>query len=210
MKIDEIINMSDREVPIVEYLKFFNNAAKIPAFESLKFAEATTAWKDHYLGLFSDNDLISILHVSPSDHELFQVTYSQTELEFRRCGCFRFLLLKALSTHGSILSDYSQSNDAKKAWKSLIQYPGPNMDIYIFNANNAAAELIPAASVTDSDRWNNKQIPVLLAKKSAITEIEYPVKAAAVDRLLENTGIDRTYMGIWFGKNSSNSTYDNP
>ena len=190
----------DAKENIKKYDQFFTDAPRLPAFEGLTLAHTVEPEND-YIGLF-ENDLISILHLSTREHG-WQITYSQTEPEFQRRGCFRYLLTTAVDTHGSILSDEYQSNKAKEAWKSLIKYPGPNLEIFVYDGSNKILSL----GMPENEIWNGRVSPVLLIQKTTAAS---PSRDKIMTRLRETTGIDRTEKGIWYGIASSTTEYDNP
>jgi GNAT superfamily N-acetyltransferase len=201
MTIREIILMPSRVDYIEKYVHIFTNAHRVPAFNNLTFAEV----KDtdvHFLGLFNDAQLISFLHLEIRTYPYFQVTYSQTEPEFQRQGCFRFLLEKAVDTHSHVLSDNRQTTEATAAWKSLIQYPGGRMHFYLFNGTTI--DKLPLEYKTI---WNNEELPLVIASKIQYT-VEQLQRSKHDDERRMKYNRHRNY--IWFGPNSSTPEYTNP
>ena len=93
MKISEITTIQSRDEDIRKYTYLFDGVQGSPAFGNLVFKQVEGDWDDHYFGLFNDTDLISILRVDKQNKH-YQVTYTQTEPEFRGQGCIRYLLYK--------------------------------------------------------------------------------------------------------------------
>lgn len=204
MKIDEIVLYPDRTENIEKYIQYFKDSKSSPAFNDLILYRNIQSDED-FIGLFDETRLISVLHLNIRDHGLWQITYAQTEPDFYGHGCFRYLVTAAVATHGTVLSDDHQTNSAKQAWKSLIQYPGPNLDIFVYDTDTK--NKVSSADAPEQEIWNNHDNPVLLiTHKSSVTVNRNPV----MTKLKETTGIDRTSDGIWYGPNSSTDTYINP
>jgi len=204
MNINEIVVYPNRMENIEKYTQYFKNANTLPAFLNLKMARNMTSDED-FIGLFDKTQLVAILHLNIRESGMWQITYTQTETNFQGQGCFRYLLTTAVNTHKSILSDTHQTNDSKLAWKSLIQYPGPNLEIFVYGVNTK--NKIPSFDIPENKIWNNNENPVLLitSNSSNITDRNDVMK-----KLKETTGIDRTTDGIWYGPNSSTKNYLNP
>lgn len=205
MKFKEIVLYPDRVENIKKYNNIFNNSKTMPAFGELLLSQVLSTSED-YFGLFNQQrQLVSILHLNVRDHGLWQITYTQTESDYQGQGCFRYLLTKAVATHGTILSDENQTNSSKKAWQGLIKYPGPNLSIFTYNTTTH--EKNSAVDYSEDDIWNNKTIPVLMITSQNNIESD---RDSIMKQLKENTGIDRTEYGIWYGPNTSNGKYLNP
>jgi hypothetical protein len=206
MKIDEIIMTPDRDHSLEKYTGYFADTARQSAFSVLTFSESKFS-DQHHLGLFHDKNLISYLQLEIRTNDLWQIVYSQTDLQFRGQGCFRYLLEKSVLDHGAVLSDSHQTGLASAAWKSLIQYPGGLMLIFVYNTVTKHAQ--SAHDVDPGDIWNQRENPVLLAKK-----ISYTVKEQAnmqhrdQRHIQKQTG--RDHVSIWFGPGTSNHNYYNP
>ncbi len=205
MKINEIVLFPSREEPIENYQYLFDNAKREPAFNNLEFSQVFDL-DEHYLGLFNSNKLISYLWISFREENKWQVSYSQTDLKFRRQGCFRYLLLQAVNMHNEILSDDHQTIESQNAWKALIKYPGGKFHIFLYNTKlNKILE--KTYGLSDDKIWNQNEDTLLLVQKIQHSE-----------KFLEHLNRDnehkkkfgRDYNHIWFGTNSSNNEYDNP
>jgi hypothetical protein len=130
-----------------------------------------------------------------------QVTYAQTENEYQGQGCFRYLLLQALTKYQNILSDHHQTKEAELAWKSLIKFPSGKMEIFVYDELND--KLLPTKNIPESKIWNEKEIPILL-----ISLVKYPQliqERLDADDIMKKQH-NRNYNNIWFG----HSTYFNP
>lgn len=204
MKIDEIVLYPDRRENIEKYNQYFGNSTTVPAFADLALARTTSSDED-FFGLFDTDQLVSVLHLHVRDHGLWQISYAQTEPAFSGQGCFRYLLTSAVAAHGMVLSDDHQTNSAKEAWKSLIRYPGPNLEISVYDTDTG--NKIPVADVPENAIWNDKSNPVLLITRQSSSKSN---RDEVMTGLKESVGIDRTTSGIWYGANSSTDTYTNP
>ncbi len=203
MKIQEIVLYPSRIENIDKYQYALLKSQKSKAFGSLELSENITP-DEHILGLFDKEKLASVLHLNIRDLGLWQITYTQTEKEFQGQGCFRYLLSTAVNNHNMVLSDDHQTTESKNAWKSLIKYPGPNLEIWVYDTFNHQKYTVD--DYTDTDIWNNKTNPVLAATLKSNISNRNPI----MDRLKGNMNIDRTDEGIWYGPNSSNKDYNNP
>ena len=204
MKIDEVVVYPDRNTNIEKYNQYFQNSNTVKAFDGLFLVRNIEADHD-YLGLITQDKLVSILHLN-FRNDMWQITYAQSEPDFQNQGCFRYLITAAVSTHDSILSDDHQTDKSKKAWQSLIKYPGPGIEIFVFDTSTKAK--LPSQNVPEDKIWNNQTNPVLLISKS--NNAETTDRNNVMTALKETIGIDRTIKGIWYGKNSSTSNYINP
>lgn len=204
MRIDEIVVYPNRIENIEKYNQYFKNASGAPAFGDLTAYRHTGSDED-YFGLFNGTRLISILHLNVREHGQWQISYAQTEPEYQGQGCFRYLLNLAITAHGSVLSDSHQTTASKDAWQSLIKYPGPSLDIFVYDTETK--NQIPARDVPENQIWNNKDTPVLLA---TLQPVDVKDRDRVMTRLKESNGIDRTISGIWYGPHSSTDDYKNP
>lgn len=203
MKIAEIVIYPDRTESMEKYNQYFKDATTSSAFGDLILYKSTNSDED-FIGLFEKTQLVAVLHLNIREHGMWQITYTQTALDWQGQGCFRYLLTSAVATHGIVLSDDHQTQASKEAWKSLIKYPGPNLEIFVYDVDTK--NKIPSFDVPDNEIWNNKSNPILLiTNRSSISD-----RSRVMTRLKEKTGIDRTTDGIWYGPNSSTDTYINP
>lgn len=205
MKISEIILYPNREENIEKYTHYFINSNHVSAFSGLTFSQVLSS-DEHYLGLFNQTKLAAILHLNVRDSNFWQITYTQTEQDFKGQGCFRYLITAAVNSHGSVLSDDHQTPQSKQAWKSLIQYPGPNLNIFVYDTDTQ--NKIPSTDFSENEIWNNKSNPVLLITNSAPESATN--RESVMSKLKESTGIDRTNAAIWYGVASSTVDYTNP
>lgn len=201
MKIKEIVLYPSRIENIDKYQNILLKSQKSKSFESLELAEIIGS-DEHILGLFDEEKLVSVLHLNIRNHGLWQITYAQTKSEFQGQGCFRYLLTMAANKHNMILSDDHQTNESKTAWKSLIKYPGPRLDIWVYDNNQKCN----VSDYTDNDIWNDKPDPILAATSKSNSDD----RSSTMNKLKENMNIDRTENGIWYGPKSSNKDYTNP
>lgn len=207
MRIREIVTYPDRIENIQKYNQYFTNSQKIPAFGNLLTGRVTTATDEEILALFDRDQIVSILHLNTRDHGMWQITYSQTEPEFQGQGCFRYLLNSAVAVHNTILSDDHQTSLSKKSWQSLIKYPGPNLEIFVYDTRTK--KKISSTRVQDKDIWNNKSNPVLMITESN-SGLNNTDRDRVMSRLKETTRIDRTEIGLWYGIGTSTTEYYNP
>jgi hypothetical protein len=204
LKIDEIVLYPDRTENIEKFAQHFKDADASPAFNGLSLSRNIDPDQD-VIGLFDDTQLVAVLHLNVRTHGMWQITYAQTDPNFQGQGCFRYLLTTAVTTHGEVLSDEHQTASSRLAWSSLIKYPGPNLEIFVYDLDTG--HKTPAVGVPESDIWNNKGHRVLLIKHQSTDAAE---RNNIMTALKESTGIDRTFDGIWYGPNSSTDTYTNP
>ncbi len=204
MKLEEITIYPSREDPIENYQHLFDNAKRESAFDNLEFSEVFST-DDHYLGLFHNNELVSLLLVSFRQLNKWQITYSQTILKFRGQGCFRYLLHKALDIHKEILSDDHQTPEAELAWKALIKYTDERMIIVVFD--EVSKQEYSKNKIPFDKIWNENENFLLLAKKRIFTQ--KMLENRAKDNELKKK-VNRDYDSIWYGQKSSNKDYVNP
>jgi hypothetical protein len=206
MKITEIVLTPSRADALEKYQGNFSNQDRTPAFNNLGFSQVQTA-DSHELGLFSRDNLVAYLRLDQREDPTWQITLSQTQEQYQDQGCFRYLLLKAVSSHGEVLSDTHQTAEAKAAWQSLIRYPGGLMQI--LSVDTETNTVYPTWNVPEDEIWNQETSPVLLARKQQYSEkILESMKKRDAWHHVNNTG--RDHDSIWFGPDSSNSEYINP
>jgi hypothetical protein len=195
MKVSEIISTaSTSSYPESYKHNFSDNSVKTNAFDGLMFSE-TLNDGSHYLGLFDNEKLISYLSLSDRGSGIYQISYSATDPKYQRRGCFRYLLMKALESHGEILSDTHQSPEAQLAWKSLIKNPSNRMRIYVYN--EFTNDRIDATTIPENDIWNAKSNPILLASSKHLTNEEIQ---RDLIRDIKTKPYNRDYLSTWFGK----------
>ena len=205
MKISEIAIYPSRDEDISKYSPYFDGIVGVGAFDGLLFCHRTYTDED-YLGLFNGDVLVSVLVLDIRDHGYWQIRYSQTEDAFKRRGCFRYLLTHASKKHGTVLSDELHTGEAKTEWQSLIQHTNPDIEIFVFDI--VSGDKAWAKEVHPHKIWNDRERPVLLVNHTGYTV--NPYREHIMKKMLENTGVDRTHHGIWYGVNSSTPDYDNP
>lgn len=206
MKLREILNAEVHTgYPDSHRYHFPTDLMGIPAFEGLIFKEYLPDDETHYLGLFKEDKLVSYLQLDVRETEYFQVTYSATDNEYKRKGCFRYLLNKAVERHRTILSDDSHTPDAKAAWKSLIERTSGIFDIYVYDI--ITGEKYPTYRVDPDKIWNDKREPVLMITNTAYTEAYLKSARREHKGLIE---CNRHYDGLWYGTGTSGDDYDNP
>ncbi len=205
MKINEITITPSREEPIENYQYLFDNAKRKTAFNNLEFSEVLIGEGEHYLGLFNDNKLISILWVSFREENKWQINYAQTDKKFRGHGCFRYLLHMAVYIHNEILSDDHQTVEAKNAWNALIRYTDKRILIFAFNT--ITKKEYPKNEIPFDKIWDEKENFLLLVKKSEFNK-EVLEHMELRDKITKK--VNRDYLGLWYGPNSSNDEYENP
>jgi len=204
MKLSEIVLIPSRDQNIQEFEKEFDFLNSSKGFGSLKFVE-TKYNTEHHLGLVSGDNLISYLRLDIRIDNMWQISYAQTELDYRGQGCFRFLILKAVNDHKKILSDTNQTEESKSAWKSLIKLPGGTIKIFLYDINTK--ELSPTLGTAENHIWGDSANPLLMITESQLTS---QVKEV-LDRDEEfKEKIQRDHDTIWFGPESSNKKYINP
>lgn len=204
MKINEIILLPSRDESMDKFT--FPNIKPVPvkdAFDHFEFAEVLKG-DDHKLMLYDNGVVISGLHLEIRGG-YWQITYSQTVPEYRNQGCFRYLLIRAVNAHKTILSDSRQTTEAADSWKSLIKHSGGQFNIFVFNGENR----IPATTVPENDIWNGKDIPVLMITNT-LTGTNVVVSPER-ERHMESKGnFSRMEKYLWFGESSSTENYLNP
>jgi hypothetical protein len=205
MKITEIVSLVSRSDPMEKYQWIFDDLKKISAFGNLKFAELIEL-EDHYLGLFNNDNLIAFLHLeirTPGNR--FQISYTETDINYQGQGCFRYLINTSVNRHSEILSDTHQTDESKNAWKSLIKHPSEKISIYVLNMETK--NIILASLVPENEIWNEQDSTVLLIRKNIFSP-----------ELLENWDRNNTrkkkngrdYDSLFYGSLSSSKDYINP
>lgn len=196
--------MGSRMEPIEKYNQFFINSKKVPAFDSLTFSQNKIN-EDHYFGLFNDDNLISVLHIELRELPYYQITYSQTERNFQRQGCFRYLLDYAVSMYSNIVSDSRQTKEAASAWVSLSLYPSGKTNYYIYDTDNGRTEKITYKN--HESIWNSNDNPVILASK-----VKHPDNIQEkLDRSNElKKRHKRDHDSLFYGKYAIWDDYENP
>lgn len=205
MRMDEIVLYPDRSEDISKYNQYFDSrAGGIPAFDDLVYYNYVNN-ESEYHALFSKDSLVSITHVDIRDHGLWQITYAQTESSFKGKGCFRFLLTQISKNKSIVLSDDHHTPEAMRAWKSLIEFPGPDIAVWVYDVSSGQKQA--ADKITSEEIWNNKDVPVLAVTPKSRT---VSTRDSTMNKLSENIQINRTENQIWFGANSSTNNYWNP
>lgn len=210
MKINEIVSSIEEiytypatSTNIFKYYEYFRNVPRNDSpFDNLKYSNVQNYDSD-YFGLLHNDRLISIVHVDLRDNsEYYQLTYTETDKEFRRQGCFRYLLMKAVEKYNTIISDDRQTKDAENSWRTLIQYPSERLQFKMYNTITKTIEDIDVDKI-----WNNSDEYVVLVTNKHFTT-EMLERSNIRDRY---TKFSNTHFeGIWFGKHTSNEEYNNP
>jgi len=208
MRINEIIELLSREEPMEKYQHIFDNATPTPAFSNLNFVEVLDNTNEiHYLGLLDpEKILVSFLELEIRDHQKYQITYSQTEPKYRRQGCFRYLLNKAVTSHGEILSDTHQTPEAISTWKSLIKFPS-YLKIGVLNTDTGI--ITSTWHVSEEEIWHQKVNPVLIASDSR-TEYSQKLQEMTERNNEWKKKRGRDHDSLWYGPETSNDNYENP
>lgn len=196
MKLREIITTWSNTGYPDSYRHHFKNTTRVAAFDNLQFTEKLDG-DTHFLGLFFGDKLVSYLNLEVRDTPYYQVVYSATDAEFYRKGCFRFLINSAVASHGTILSDFTHTPEAKIAWQSLIKNTGGTMDIFVYNTHDNTTK--PTKNVPIDDIWNDRTEPVLMATNVNHTMEELNRIKKVTSNLLEH---GRDYNSMWYGKNN--------
>lgn len=199
----EVYSYSHSGENIFKYYLFFKNAVQYNTpFMDLNFANVQENDSD-YFGLLHQNKLVSILQIDLRDNsDYHQITYTETEKDFQRQGCFRYLLSKAVEKYTTIISDDRQTKNAENAWKSLIQYPSERLQFKMYNQRGKSIEDIDISKI-----WNHTdEYVILVTNKNFTTEMLERSNIRDKYAKFSNTHFD----GIWFGKNTSNDDYENP
>lgn len=153
MNVCEIISEINRiagGVPIDanKYKHYFKNTNRVPAIHNLEYSNAISEYDSHFLGLFHKDDLVSCIQLDYREFPYIQLTSTITNNEWRRRGCFRFLITMAVNLYKHVLSDDSQSSDAEGAWKGLINNPG-NLKIDIYDTKHDEFIKLDLAKIWD-------------------------------------------------------------
>ena len=202
MQVNEIVSYPSRDGNIGKFKHYFTNVKLSPAFSDLTFGLANNHGTEIY-GLFNeDTELVSVIELDERDTPYWQISYTETLPNYRRQGCFRYLLLKAVENHTTILSDEHQTNEAENAWKSLIQYPSERLRFKMYHTKTGDIEDIDQSMV-----WNDSSIYVMMVTNSHFTE---SMKHQSEIRDKFTTKNNRHFEGLWFGPDSSNQDYNNP
>lgn len=187
---------------MLKFQHYFNDVKFNTAFSNLNYA-FTHQHGTEYYGLFDENNqLVSILELDERDTPYWQISYTETVSTYRRQGCFRYLLLKAVGNHTTILSDEHQTSEAENAWKSLIQYPSERLQFKMYNTKTGDIEDVDQALV-----WNDSSEYIMMITNSHFTE---SMKHQSEIRDRYTIKNNRHFDGLWFGPDSSNTNYDNP
>jgi hypothetical protein len=203
MKIGEIVTYPSRDGDVWKFQQYFDNLQTIPAFSNLEYAMVSDKHDTEYYGLLDDTkQLVSILVLDKRDLPYWQISYTETVPNFRKQGCFRYLLMKSLDIHSTVLSDEHQTIEAKNAWKSLIQYPSDRIQFKMYNTRTG-----DIVSVEQEYVWNDSSEYVMMATNEHMNE---SIIQRSLIRDEYTTKTNRNFDGIWFGPQSSNDDYDNP
>lgn len=201
--INEIYSYPQTGENIFKYQEYFNDVhQEDTTFGNLKYSNTQSNDSD-FFGLLHDNELVSVLHVDLRDgSRYYQITYSETIPHYRKQGCFRYLLLKAVEKYHTIISDDRQTKTAEQAWRSLIQYPSDRLKFKMYNTFNDTTEDIDVDKV-----WNNTGEYVLMITNTHFTE-DMRKKSDIRDKY---TKFSNTHFeGMWFGNHTSSDWYVNP
>jgi len=202
MKVDEIVSYPSRDGNVWKFQHHFNGVKLVPAFSNLNYALVNSHGTEYY-GLFDENtQLVSILELDERDTPYWQISYTETVSTYRRQGCFRYLLLKAVEKHTTILSDEHQTKESEHAWKSLIQYPSERLQFKMYNTKTGDIEDVEQQIV-----WDDTSVYVMLVTNSHFTESMKHLSEIRDSYTIKN---NRHFDGLWFGPESSNENYENP
>lgn len=138
MKIKELLEISriqgGAQNDASKFQHKFKNSKHSPGILGLSFSETMDEYDSIFLGLFDNTELISCIQLDYRDFPYIQLTSTVTNIEWRRKGCFRFLMNAAIKKYTHVLSDDSQTSSAEEAWKGLIDNPGL-LKIDMFDTN---------------------------------------------------------------------------
>ena len=208
MQVNEIITYPSRAGSITfiaGYQNIFDKDIKSKAFNNLMFAEHESN-DSYFSGLFNNDTLVAVLNVVFREHNMWQITYTETVPEYQGQGAFRYLLIRAVNRYKKILCDEHQTNEAKQAWKSLIKYSGGQFNILVYDPLTNNTE--PVEHFSDDKIWNQKSSPLLMITNT-LSEDQVIVNSNR-EQYMENVNTSRTEMNIWFGPTSSTEDYFNP
>lgn len=198
--LNEIYVGGSRDEFIEKYASLFNHTIKKFAFktpeESFDYAYVTND-DNHYVGLFVDDSLISLLIVDDYRNGKMQVQLTSTERMYRGIGCFRYLLNLAIKKFGEILSDDTQTTEASMAWKALIARPEGLLKFSVYDPNTN--EYSPLDKFEDA---SGIKVISVTRNSSRLDEMDHPRNIWAKAK-----NIDRDYMSLTYG---TRSTYFNP
>ncbi len=169
--INEIQRLPSREEFIDEKFRhLFNDVTreKTP-FNDMLFSEVINDNID-YFGMLKSNELISILVVEKSRHDIPQILLTQTEKSFRMKGIMRYLIDQALLKYGELYSDDSQTPESEDFWKHLITVPGAGNTTWVYYPDTK--NKIPARTVRFDEIRNDKVTPILSISRYNLTESE--------------------------------------
>lgn len=201
--IQEIVSTPPSGSKIEAYQYIFNNIKTIDAFNNLTYAKVNYNDSEYYGLLNNKNILVSILIMDLRDNsKYYQVTYTESLPEYRRQGCFRYLLLKSIEQHSTILSDERQTKDAEESWKSLIQYPSERIQFYMYNISKDSIEPVDITKI-----WNNTDDYTVMATNKHVTT-EMLERSKIRDKY--TVKVSRHFDGLWFGPHTSTTEYINP
>ena len=167
----EIQRLVNRDEYIEEkfgYL-FTDDLRKKTPFKGLEFSEVTNSETD-YFGMLQDDELIAILVVEKSRHDVPQILLTQTNKNYRMKGIMRYLVDQALLKYGELYSDDSHTSDSEEFWKQLIKVPGAGNTTWAYYPDTDTK--IPARDLSDSEIWNDKVTPILSISRYKLTESE--------------------------------------
>ena len=93
MQVNEIITYPSRAgniTFIAGYQNIFDKDIKSKAFNNLMFAEHESN-DSYFSGLFNNDTLVAVLNVVFREHNMWQITYTETVPEYQGQGAFRYL-----------------------------------------------------------------------------------------------------------------------
>lgn len=163
--LSEIEITPSREEYIAEFERYFDQSTPVRNLGGLTCRLAGDNERMH-LGLFDQSRLIAYLGVVMREHG-WQIGRTLVDPEYRNSGKMRFLLDWFVANKGPLLSDDTQTPEAKAMWNALIKIPG-RLKLFCFDPNTGTKTPITVDSNNnvEPDPWKNNEALILAEDKN--------------------------------------------
>ena len=110
---------------------------------------------DHLYGLLGSNDeLIALVLLNMTDNYFPTIATTWVDQQYRGKGLMKGLFAYFLNEYDSLISDSSQSTQAKGMWKSLIKNPPSGYKVVVWNTKTQQTAEIGGNEPWAKDPWD--------------------------------------------------------
>lgn len=162
--LSEIELSVSREEFIEEYARYFERSTLVGNLGGMTLRLAGDNERMH-LGLFDQGALIAYLCVLMRDHG-WQIGRTFVHPNYRNTGRMRFLLNWFVTNKGPLLSDDTQTPEAKAMWTALIKIPGQLKLFCVDPDDGSKTPLVVNNDIVHPDPWEKANTLILAEDKN--------------------------------------------